>query len=156
MTEPQNPQARQDELQESMFKLELIKTQLEGLSQQGELFEITTNELIRARETLTNIKELPSDKEILIPIGGDVFIYSTVSDVKKVLISIGSGTMIEDETENAIEKLDNRLVNLTQTNQNILQTISRLQQQAQDLSMKIQELSREMQGQVNPNVSGSP
>ena len=156
MTEPQNPQARQDELQESMFKLELIKTQLEGLSQQGELFEITTNELIRARETLTNIKELPADKELLIPIGGDVFIYSTVSDVNKVLISIGSGTMIEDGTENAIEKLDSRLDNLTKTNQNILQSISRLQQQAQDLSMKIQELSREMQGQVNPNVSGSP
>jgi len=156
MTDVENAKDRQMELQESMYRLELIKTQLENLGQQGELFEITTSELIRARETLSQIKDLPQDKETLIPIGGDVFIYSNVSNVKKVLISIGSGTLIEDDTEKAIEKLDERLNNLNQTNQNILNTISRLQQQASDLSMKIQELSREVQGQVNQNVSDSP
>jgi prefoldin alpha subunit len=145
---PERP--KQEQLQEAMMRLEMIKSQLEGLSQQGEIFEMTTTELQRAKETLTSLKDIDADvdKEILIPIGGDTFIYANVTDVKKILIGVGANTIIEQDMDQAIEKLDSRLDNLTKASQNIFQSITTLQQQATDLNSRIQELSREIQGQV--------
>jgi prefoldin alpha subunit len=144
--------SKQEQLQEGMMRLEMIKSQLEGLSQQGEIFELTATELQRAKETLTSLKDIDTDadadKEILIPIGGDTFIYANVTDVKKILIGVGANTIIEQDMDQAIEKLDSRLDNLTKASQNIFQSITTLQQQATDLNSRIQELSREIQGQV--------
>lgn len=146
MSDEQPAKSRQQELQEYMYHLEIIRSQLEGLSQQGEIFELTSNELLRAKETLTNIKNLDSGKEILIPIGGDAFVSATVADVKKILISIGANTIVEQDTDAAIGMLDKRLANLDRMNQNIVQSINKLQQQASDLNLKIQQLSQNLQG----------
>jgi prefoldin alpha subunit len=148
MTEDTTGASKQEELQQAMMRLEIIKAQLESLSQQGELFELTANELERAKETLSNIKDLDPDKEILIPIGGDTFIFAKISGVKKILIGIGASTIIEQDTDKAITQLEERLDNLNKTNQNIYQTITTLSQQANDLNIKVQELSRDLQGQV--------
>lgn len=137
---------KQEEVQEYLMKLEIIKTQLDSLSQQSEIFELSTNELMRAKETLKNIKDLDGNKEILIPIGGDTFIYANISDVKKILIGIGADVVIEQDTGNAITRLESRLDNLNKTSQSIIQTIRTLQQQANDINMKIQELSKDIQG----------
>ncbi|UCH89252.1 MAG: prefoldin subunit alpha [Thermoplasmata archaeon] len=148
--------SKEDEIREAMMRLELIKTQLESLSQQSELFELTSNELERAKKTLSSIKDLDDDKEILIPIGGDTFIYSKISDVKKILIGVGAGTIIEQDIDDAILKLEDRLNNVNKTSQNIFQTMTTLQQQAADLNFKIQTLSKELEDQVSNNVSSTP
>jgi prefoldin alpha subunit len=138
------------------MRLEIIKSQLESLGQQTEIFELTSNELERAKDTLVSIKDLKSDNEILIPIGGDTFIYANVSDIKKILINIGAGTIVELDTTDAIDKLEKRLDNLNKTSQNIIQSIAKLQQDAANINQKVQKLSRELQGQVNNNVPIAP
>lgn len=155
MSDGQDAQSKQREIQEYFYRIELIKSQLEALTQQGEIFELTTNEIMRAKETLENIRNLESGKELLIPLGGDAFITASVSDVKKIMISVGANTIIEKDTDGAIEMLDKRLGNLNQMNQNILQGITNLQQQAEIMNQKIQQLSQELQGQVSKNVPES-
>lgn len=155
MSNGQDAQSKQREIQEYLYRIEVIKSQLEALGQQGEIFEMTTAEIYRAKETLENVKNLDSDNEILIPLGGDAFISATVSDVKKILISVGANTIIEKDTDGAIEMLEKRLGNLEQMNQNIVQGIDKLQLQAADLNQKIQTLSQELQGQVSQNVPES-
>jgi len=143
MSEGQDFQGKQREIQEYLYRIELIKSQLEALTQQGEIFEMTANEILRAKETLENVRNLESGKEILIPLGGDAFITAKVSEVKKIMISVGAKTIIEKDTDGAIEMLDKRLDNLNQMNQNIVQGITNLQQQAEIMNQKIQQLSQE-------------
>lgn len=156
MSEEAAAKSKQEELQEAYMRLELIKAQLESLSQQSNLFELTSNELQRAKETLEGIKDSSQDKEILIPIGGDTFIFAKISDVKKILIGVGANTIIEQEADEAIKKLDNRIDNVNKTSQNIFQTITTLEQQASDLNIMIQDITKDLQGQVSSNVSGAP
>lgn len=156
MADEKNLLDKQAEMQESMMQLEIIKAQLDSLSQQGEIFELTSAELIRAKETLSSLDTLDGSKEILIPIGGDTFLHANISDVKKIMISIGSRTVIEQDKDDAIKRLDDRLDKLKRTNENIIQTIANLQQQATNISMKVQQMSKDLQGQVNPNVSDTP
>ena len=146
MTNEESNASKQEELQEYLMKLDVIKAQLESLNQQSEIFELTSNELLRAKETLMKLKDEGSNKEILIPIGGDTYIYASIDDVKKILIGVGANTIIEQDTADAVDKLDTRLANLNQTSQNIIQTIQTLQQQANDLNMKVQALYRDLQG----------
>ena len=146
MTNDESQVSKQEELQEYLMKLDIIKAQLEGLTQQSEIFELTSNELIRAKETLTKLKNADGNNDILIPIGGDTFLFAAIDDVKKILIGIGANTVIEQSTDEAIDKLDKRLADLNQTSQSIIQSIQILQQQANDINMKVQGLYRELQG----------
>ncbi|PJB21037.1 MAG: hypothetical protein CO114_07450, partial [Euryarchaeota archaeon CG_4_9_14_3_um_filter_38_12] len=75
----------QEELQKSLYMLELHNAQFSTLAKQLELIESSVNENLRAKETLLNYKKSGEDTELLVPIGGDVFIFASPKNNSKAI-----------------------------------------------------------------------
>ncbi|MCD6509223.1 MAG: prefoldin subunit alpha [Thermoprotei archaeon] len=81
---------------------QLIRARLDTLNM------LRTN-LTNAREALNALKDKNEGHELLIPIGGGVYIYGSLENAKSVLVDLGAGYVIERSFDTAIEYINTRL-----------------------------------------------
>ncbi|WP_455392568.1 prefoldin subunit alpha [[Eubacterium] cellulosolvens] len=129
----------QQELQQSLMYLEYIKEQIAVLKEQYEILELAIKEHRQAIDTLKDFENLGKDNEILVPIGADSLVFAKVIDHSKVILNIGSGLAMEENLDNAIGKLNERIENIENNKNKIESTIGNLQQQATMLTSQIEE-----------------
>jgi prefoldin alpha subunit len=129
----------QQELQQSLMYLEYIKEQITVLKEQFEILELAVKEHNQAIDTLKDFENLGKNKEILVPIGADSLVFAKVVDQSKVILNIGSGLAMEENLNDAIEKLTSRIENIDDNKNKIESTIQNLQQQATMLTSSIEE-----------------
>lgn len=129
----------QQELQQSLMYLEYIKEQITVLKEQFEILELAVKEHNQAIDTLKDFENLGKNKEILVPIGADSLVFAKVVDQSKVILNIGSGLAMEENLDDAIEKLTSRIENIDDNKNKIETTIQNLQQQATMLTSSIEE-----------------
>ncbi|MEW6070250.1 MAG: prefoldin subunit alpha [Candidatus Thermoplasmatota archaeon] len=136
--EPEKKSAR--ELQEAVYLLELQKAQFSALENQLQLLDITYNDNLRAKETLTNYDKLSEGSEILMPIGGDIFLYSKVYKKGKALAEIGGDIVVEKSVEEATELVEARLKELESARAKILEQAQKAQENIAKLTEKVRIL----------------
>lgn len=129
----------EQELRQAVAEIEAYKGQLATLACQEEILRISLQEYMRAKETLLRFKDLNEGKEILIPIGGDTFIYATVSDSKKAMIGIGSDLIVDRNMDDAVKSLDDKIEQMREGTKKVAERMTETEQVAQALSMKVQE-----------------
>ena len=103
---------KDDEIQQASAELEAIRGQMEGLKQQEELLRNLNSEYMRARDTLIDLGNRKKGDEILVPIGGNYFIFAKVDKPDKAIGSLGMNLAAEESTEKAVERLDKRIAEL--------------------------------------------
>ena len=135
----------QQELQQSLFYLEYLKEQIVTLKEQFEVLEIAVNEHDQAIETLKDFENLKNNNEILIPLGADSLMFAKVADSSKVILNIGAGLALEEEIDDAIDKLSSRIEKIEENKNKIQETIMNLQDQATMLSSTIEAKYKEFQ-----------
>jgi prefoldin alpha subunit len=137
--------SKQQELQQSVMYLEYLKEQLAALSEQFEILELAIKEHYQAIETLKDFENLDNKNEVLIPIGADSLVFAKVTDQSKVILNIGSGLALEDNIEDAIEKLSTRIEKIEENKGKIKDTIQSLNEQATMLNASVEEKYKELQ-----------
>ena len=120
------------------MQLESHRDQMEGLRQQEELIRNLNNEYMRARDTLLNMMKRSPDEEMLVPIGGNYFIFARVDKPEKAIGSVGMNIAAEESTEKAVERLDKRIAELSDAG-------TKLAQSMQELDGKIMALTDQLQ-----------
>jgi len=133
------------ELQQSVGTLELYRAQLDALSKQAELFEMSHQEHNRALETLKAIKESKEGSEILVPIGASSFIFAKLKSNKRAIVGIGSGISVEEDIETAIEHIERLVKDIEGAEAKINETISKIEREATALTRKVQDMYKELQ-----------
>jgi prefoldin alpha subunit len=143
--------ADQDELmnenqkfQQSLMYLENLKSQLETITQQQEYMAMAEMEHTQARDTVEKFKNLKKGDEIMVPIGAESMIFSTVTDKNKVIINIGAKYSIEQDFEDAIITLGKRIDRIRENRQKLDQSAAGLRQQAEMLTLEVQEMYRKL------------
>ena len=131
---------KEEELQKYMMTIEQCKEQLSSFEEQFNLLQNIILEQTRAKMTIDSLSKLKDDLEILMPIGAGAFINATAKKKEKILLDVGDGIVIEKETKDAIEKIDNRI----DESQKAMEKISKIAQQVQteldNSTLKAQEL----------------
>lgn len=69
----------EQELRQAMSTLEIFRAQLESIGQNQQLIQISLEELGRARETLAQYQRSKEGDELLVPIGGNSFVFAKVA-----------------------------------------------------------------------------
>lgn len=140
---------KEEEVQKSLADLELYRAQLEGLGRQDELLRASLEEHMRARLTMMNYKE-GKEKEILVPIGANSFLFAKIVDPSKAIVGIGANLTIEEPIDRAIEKLDKRIEMIENTDRKIMERIAEINEKATILSQQIQKDYEELKkkGQI--------
>ncbi|HOK28509.1 MAG TPA: prefoldin subunit alpha [Methanomassiliicoccaceae archaeon] len=137
----------EDELRQAMSALEVYRIQLKSIAENMQLIQISLEELARARETLSQYKSAEIGSDILVPIGGNSFVFAKASDNTKAIVGIGSGISLEKSMEDAIKTMEERSNELTESIRKLSERRQALEAQAEQLSRTIQSEMQALQGQ---------
>lgn len=134
-----------EEIQRNMVLIEYYKEQLATLEYQTQLTQAALTDYHKAKITLNQLGKNKQASDVLIPVGGGIFLNSTLQDTTKVLIDIGAGYITEKTPEDAITKLEERIKNMQENQEKLLETAQQLQNEANELSEKTQKLMNQNQ-----------
>jgi len=102
----ENNQKFEKQLQQFRY----LKEQRDMFQGQFELVNASIRNLYTTKKTLDNLKDgVDESDEILIPIGGLVSIKGSITDTKKVLVSVNQDVVIEKTVEESVEFI-NKLI----------------------------------------------
>jgi prefoldin alpha subunit len=132
----------EEALSQTLEAIEMAKLQLENMSKQAEILQMSLNEHIRALETLRAYSKTGEGKEILIPVGAGTFVRAQSFGAGKALVSIGAGLTMEKPFDEAITALEKEAGEVELEERKLVQNMKNLEKQAQLLTQRAQALSR--------------
>ncbi|MBM3309081.1 MAG: prefoldin subunit alpha [Candidatus Altiarchaeales archaeon] len=127
-----------EQLQETLMRIEGGKKQLEALIQQSRVIEAAMVELNSAVEVLEQVKKKKIGDEILVPIGGESFIKVSLKDNENVIAGIGAKVSVEKNIDDAVKTLKDRA-------EEIGKTLVKVRENAVSINSQMEELSRSAQ-----------
>jgi len=127
-----------DDTQELLL-FQQYQNQLEMISQQVALIDNLILEYERAKETLQEIGNAEKDKELLIPIGGDTFVFGVLKDKTKVITGIGGNVSIEKKITNAVPALEKKIEDFRKEEEKLVNLAQEIQGKTEVLTQKIKE-----------------
>lgn len=131
----ENKQKFENEL--NQFRL--LKEQRDMYQGQLELINAYLRNRLNTKATLQNLKEgVNKNDDILVPIGGLVGIHASIQETAKVLLFIGTDTVIEKSVDDSIAFIDKLI---EQHNEQLKYLTERIQQ----LDLNIERLSQSIQ-----------
>ena len=129
----------EQELRQAMSTLEIFRAQLESIAQNQQLIQISLEELERARETLNQYQTAKEGDELLVPIGGNSFVFAKVATNSKAIVGVGTGISVEKSMEEAIKTMDDRSKELFDTMSKLNERRMAIEEQANVLSQTVQQ-----------------
>lgn len=126
------------ELRQAMQVLETYREQMDALSRQINILQISLEETVRARETLRQFSEAKEGDEILVPVGASVFVRAKVSGSENAIVGIGNRVSVEKklsdatdymnsgsmEIQDALQKANKALAEMSAIANNLAETIN--------------------------------
>lgn len=96
------------QLQAHLYEFRMLEGRLKEISAQSEML---VRALIETRGGLTTINGLSgsSSTEVLIPIGGGVFVNAKAPPSDKLLVTIGADVIVEKHKEDALKDVEERI-----------------------------------------------
>jgi prefoldin alpha subunit len=128
----------EEELAQGIRTLEFYKAQMENFDQQFGFLSSTMKEHTQAKETLMGYKELKEGQETLIPIGAGSFLFAKVSDPGKAMMGMGADFMVEAEINEAVTKLDERILEIEEAMKSLTEKYQEMAQKSAELSQQVQ------------------
>ena len=134
---------KEEELNRYMAVIEQYKEQMSSLEMQISYVQAAILDYNKAKLTIEQISKTEKNSEILLPIGGNSFIYAKLSDPLSVLFDIGAGIITQKQNNDAITKIDKKIENLEKSQEKIYNMIQNLQNESTEISQKAQQLMSE-------------
>jgi prefoldin alpha subunit len=137
----------EEEFERNSYILNQLKSNLEALAQQREMFSTAYTDVQKAFDSLENLEEQKGESELMVPIGGDCFINARSEEVDKVVVGIGGNIFVEKSIPDAKAILEKRIKLFNESAQKIMGNIQDLELKAQQLSQRNQEIYTKAQQQ---------
>lgn len=132
-------------LQRIYTEQQMTESNLGLMQQRIEAIQVYLTNYRSGLMVLEEIEKKEEGEEMLINVGGSIFVEAKLTNQDKVTRGLGSGIRIEQSVKDAkevvsdaVEKLEQQYEKLVQDYQNLLQRASILNAQLQQLAAKIQ------------------
>lgn len=135
----------ESDLRRGLAVLDQYREQIEALGQQQEIIRASLEEHLRARETITRLKEARKDTEVLVPLGANAFAVASVRDTDKAYVGIGSDLIVYDDIERQLARLEVRINQITDAANAVGQRLGEMQQRAEAQGAAVQNLYDRLQ-----------
>jgi prefoldin alpha subunit len=140
-------ESRSRDMEVGLAQMEQLKAQMDNLTIQRDSLRSVLADYERSIEVLSGMKD-GIEGEVLIPVGGQVFIRATVTDTEKCLVDQGVGVMMDRDIPSALEQIGSR-------KERIAQGIAGLEKSIQDLMSRYRDISEKTQQLYNDQMQGS-
>ena len=92
-----------EEVNNLLLAAQQLEQQATRYNQQIEILNSYYSEIQTSEQTLVELKGAKNDQQMLLPIGAGNFIYTTIKNAEKVIVTIGAGIHSEKSLEDAID-----------------------------------------------------
>ena len=128
-----------DELRQAMATLEAYKNQLNALTQQSQLLQMSFEETVRAKETLGAFAKAKEGDEILVPVGASSFVTAKVTASPKAVVGIGNKISVEKSIEEAIAFIGGNLEEIKDALTKLNESMQEMDAAARSLAAAVQQ-----------------
>ena len=137
----------EQEIMAASQELEAIRNQMDNLSKQEELIQVTLEEFTRAKDALEDLKGKKEGDEILVPIGANCWVHAVLGDMDKAIASIGSNLAVGQPVEEIVVRLDSQLEEIEVAKTEVSGKLTSVSAKVSELTQMLQKVYAEMQGQ---------
>jgi prefoldin alpha subunit len=137
--------ASEDEIREMLTILDRYKYQVDLMGQQLNMLSVTEQELGAAWDFLESFEKVEDGSDVMVPVGGGVFVTAKVSRVDKVLASVGDSIVAELDPGDAAKRIGERRDQVREMMQQVKAGIQQTEAQATALSQQAEAAFQELQ-----------
>ncbi len=137
----------EQEIMAASQELETCRAQLDTLTKQEELIQVTLDEFTRAKDALNDLKSKKEGDVILVPIGANCWVHAVLGNMDKAIASIGSNLAVGQPIDEIVIRLASQLEEIEAANKEVSGKLSGLNAKAGELTQMLQSAYAEMQGQ---------
>jgi prefoldin alpha subunit len=137
----------EEELRSAVATLDAARAQLDGLVKQGDILRLSLEEHMRAKETISRFNKTEAGERLLVPVGANCFVFAAVENRENVIVSLGSDVLIMDSAEGAMDKLDNRIKQMTENEEELAKRMAELDGEVNKLTERVQQEYEKYQSQ---------
>jgi len=130
---------KEEEIQRQLYQIELYKQQINRLQEELGKIELLKLEILKSIESMEGLKQ---SKEVLVPLGGGVFVRAVVEDRDKVIVNVGADVFVEKSIDETIEDLKGSSEELNRAESKIKEQI------AKTLAV-VEKLQKELESKVS-------
>ena len=118
--------------------IDAYREQLEAIEAQSAYIQALINDYLKAKLTIENL-EKQGNGEVLLPIGGGIFVPAKCDKISEVLVSEGADIVIKKDLKGAKDSLDKRIKDLQDSLTKLGETYQKIQSKIEELSQKVRE-----------------
>lgn len=137
----------QKQLQRIYTEQQMTETNISLLQQRLELIQAYLNNYRSGLLVLNEIEGKKEGEEMLINVGGSIFIQARIQAPSTVTRGIGSGVRIEQSLEEAKAAVNDQLASLEKQYEVVVEDYQKLLARAQMLNAQFQQLAAQIQKQ---------
>jgi len=71
------------------------------------------------KNSLESLQALKNNKDVFLPLGSDIFVFSEVKDLNSILVNVGNNIFLEMSLEEAEEFLNRRIIEIEEEINNV-------------------------------------
>ena len=128
-----------DELRQALAALEAYKNQLNSLTQQSQLLQMSYEETLAASRTLSSLVDAKEGDEIMVPVGASSFITAKVTSSPKAVVGIGNKISVEKSLAEAVEYMNSNLEEIADAVKKLNESMQEMDAAARNLSVAVQQ-----------------
>ena len=117
-----------DNLQRLVDALPEYENQIRYWESQLDSISNVHADIIQAKETLNGMLDSENKMEMLVPVGHNTSIFTTVEDVDRILVGIGSRVYMETSRTDSVKRLDRRIEDLEKASKTYHENLTKAQQ----------------------------
>ncbi len=126
-----------EEVEKDIYMLRRHQEQIEDIYAQVEIIEGLIKEYEMTADTLIEMQKFENGRDTLMPIGGNVFLYASIKDTKKVITKVGGKVFMEKKANQAIDFVNKRIEELKKNEEALVKT-------ARDIKEKMDEITKRL------------
>ncbi|MHA1626431.1 MAG: prefoldin subunit alpha [Candidatus Asgardarchaeia archaeon] len=135
-----------DKVSELIYKLRLYESQAKMISDQLNLIELKINELTNAREFIENLKNMEEEHEVLLPIGGGIYIKARLADNSKVMMDLGANVIVLDSVDKIRGIVEEDIKKLNDSKNNLESQLNKIIEESRKIQEILQKYSQAQKG----------
>ena len=116
------------ELQQLVDALPQYEDQIRYWESQLQAISNVRADIVQAQETLNGMLDSKKEMEMLVPVGHITSIFTTVDDLDRILVGLGSRVYMETSRKDSLKRLNNRLEDMEKASQTYQENLSKSQQ----------------------------
>lgn len=127
------------ELRQALATLEAYKNQLNALTQQSQLLQVSFEETVRASETLAAFANAKEGDEILVPVGASSFVTAKVTASPKAVVGIGNKISVEKTVDDAVAYVNENMTEIKDALTKLNESMQEMDAAARNLAAAVQQ-----------------